>query len=63
MEKPISLIIEEAKTDIVNAVNNTNLHPSILLPIIKDIYEEVLHTAQLQYEKEKQEYESSLSDN
>ena len=61
MEKPISLIIEEAKTNIANAVNGTNLHPSILLPIIKNVYEEVLHIAQLQYNKEKQEYEIAIS--
>ena len=63
MEKPISIILAEAKMNILNVVNDSNLHPCILLPIIKDIYEEVDRTAQLQYNKEIQEYESSLSDN
>lgn len=63
MEKPISIILAEAKMNILNVVNDSNLHPCILLSIIKDIYEEVERTARLQYNKEKQEYESSLSDN
>jgi hypothetical protein len=41
MNKPFSLIIEETRQNIIDAINKSNLHPSIMEMIIKDIYLEV----------------------
>ena len=41
MDKPLSLKIEETKSALVNAINNSQLHPYILDSIIKDIYNEI----------------------
>ena len=60
MEKSISLILGEAKQSIADVINNTGLPPVLLEPIIKDFYMEIQNAAVLQYQKEKQEYESSL---
>lgn len=57
IEKPISLILEESKRVIINAVNSTNLHPTLLEMIIKDIYNEARERANYQYEFDKNEYE------
>lgn len=59
IEKPISLILEESKRVIIDAVNSINLHPTLLEMIIKDVYNEVRGRAIYQYEFDKNEYEKS----
>ena len=41
MDKPLSLKIEETKSALVNAINNSQLHPYILDSIVKDLYNEI----------------------
>lgn len=60
MNKPISVILEDAKQSIVKTINELQLHPSLLEPIIKELYIEVQQQATIQYQKEKAEYEKSL---
>lgn len=60
--KPISMIVEESRQIIVDAINNANLHPTLLLMILKDIYNEVNQQAKIQYEYEKIEYEKMLTE-
>lgn len=62
MNKPISVQINEAKNKIVNTINELNLHPSILLPIMKDIYSEVQNIAIQTEQREMEEYNNSLKD-
>lgn len=62
MDKPISVQINEAKNKIVNTINELNLHPSILLPIMKDIYSEVQNIAIQTEQREMEEYNNSLKD-
>ena len=45
INKPLSLIIRESKNTIIDAINQANLHPTLLELIIKDIYNEVQHNA------------------
>jgi len=59
MDKPISVQINEAKENIVNVINEQHLHPTILEPIIKEIYLSIQQAAIQVYEKEKKEYEES----
>ena len=61
IEKPISLIIEEAKSSIVDTINNANLHPTILEMILRDIYNEVNELAKMKHNREKAEYEQALT--
>lgn len=60
INKPISLVLEEAKQTIINAVNSTNLSPIFLEPILKDLYNEVHQQKTIQLEREKAEYERML---
>lgn len=62
MEKPVIMIVEELKENCAKLINESNLHPVVLLPIIKDIYIEVEQAYKIQYEKEKKEYEQSQSE-
>lgn len=61
IEKPISIIIDDARQIIVDAINNTRLHPSLLEPIVKELYNEIKHKAVMQLEHDRREYEIILN--
>lgn len=61
MNKPLSLTINDATEEILDVINKQNLHPLLLLPIIKDIYADVERVANIQTQREKQEYEQYLA--
>ena len=56
MNKPFSIIIEETKQKLVDVINQSNLHPSIVELIIKDIYFEVNQLNIETIAKEKEHY-------
>ena len=60
MDKPISMQVNEARDSIIKIINELNLHPIILEPIIKEIYEQVRIATVQMAEKEKAEYEANL---
>lgn len=62
MDKPVSLIINEFKNSIQNAVVNSNLNPVVLEIIMKEIYTDIKNIA-LQYEQqEMQQYNEKLKE-
>lgn len=56
MNKPFSLIINETKESIINILNNSNLHPTVMEMIVKDIYLEINRLSTSIIEKDKQQY-------
>ena len=56
MNKPFSLIINETKQELVDVINQSGLHPSIIEMIIKDIYWEVHRLNIETTTKEKEHY-------
>ena len=60
MEKPLSVSIRELKANISNIVNESNLPPDILVPIIKDLYMRLCDIAEERYEIELEQYKKSL---
>lgn len=60
MNKPLNLMIEDVKEELVQAINNTNLPPFLLEPIVKDIYNEIVILKQNDLVKSKTEYDKSL---
>ena len=56
MDKPISMIIKESKTNIIKTINECKLHPSILELILKDIYAEIFEVSRKTSEIEEKEY-------
>lgn len=61
-KKPTSLILIETKNSIAQIINNSNLPPFVLEPIMKDLYTEVVGLSQQQYLQEKTEYEKALKE-
>lgn len=62
MEKPISVILSDLSDSIINEIKNSNIHPMILEPIIRDIYNMVLDSAKQQKEVEIAEYRKYLKE-
>lgn len=60
MEKPITIRQEELTQKIVETINSSELHPALVEPIVKDIYQSVCVALAQQKEKERAEYENSL---
>lgn len=62
MNKPISLVISEVKQKLVVDINTSNLHPSIMVMILKDMYLETEELAKQQFEVDRFNYEKALAD-
>ena len=60
MEKPVSLIVEEAENTIVNAINSVQLHPTLLEMIMRNLYLEVKEQARVTCQREKDDYKRAI---
>lgn len=60
MEKPASLLIQETKHDIINILNESKLHPTILELIMKDIMNDVTNASTRVKNKELEEYNKKV---
>ena len=62
MEKPITLRINELKTNLVNTINEANLPPFLLEQILRELYSEASTLATNQAQNEEDEYCESLQE-
>nr|DAT10830.1 MAG TPA: hypothetical protein [Caudoviricetes sp.] len=60
MEKPASLLIQETRNKIINILNESKLHPSILELIMKDIMNDVTNASTRIKNKELEEYNNKV---
>lgn len=60
MEKPASLLIQETRNNIINILNESKLHPSILELIMKDIMNDVTNASAIVKNKELEEYNNKV---
>lgn len=60
MEKPASLLIQETRNKIINILNESKLHPSILELIMKDIMNDVINASTRIKNKELEEYNNKV---
>ena len=60
MNKPVSIVREEFKSDLIKLINNSGLQLFIVEPILQEIFLEVRNVAKTQYELDKKRYEESL---
>lgn len=60
MEKPASLLIQETRHDIINILNESKLHPTILELIMKDIMNDVTNASTRVKNKELEEYNKKV---
>ena len=63
MNKPLTMIIKETQTKIVNACNESGLSPIILDLIIQGVYSEIRSLAEKQASEEEKVYMKSLKEN
>ncbi len=56
MNKPISIIINETRTSLIDICNKSNLPACVLEPIIKDLYEEIKHISSIQLKQDTEAY-------
>ena len=61
-DKPLSVYIQDAKQGIINAVNSTGLHITLLEMIMKELYTEIKQQADATYEHDKLKYEQALAE-
>lgn len=59
-DKPLSVYIQDAKQSIINAVNSTGLHITLLEIIMKELYTEIKQQADATYNREKERYEYDI---
>lgn len=66
MNKPLSIVVEDAKRDLRVAINNLNLSPTILLYVMRDLYDEVKEVQEDELKsdlmKMRESYEKRLQD-
>lgn len=64
MNKPLSVLVAETKTELVGAINNalTKSHPEIVEPILKELYAEVVKLKNDTAKDEKDNYDKSLAE-
>lgn len=60
MERPASLLIQETRSNIINILNESKLHPSILELIMKDIMNDVTNASTRIKNKELEEYNNKV---
>lgn len=62
MDKPITMVIEETKNQIVEVANQSNLPIWVLNNIMKDMYEQTDALAKMEHQKSVEEYTKSLEE-
>lgn len=60
MERPASLLIQETRNNIINILNESKLHPTILELIMKDIMNDVTNASTRVKNKELEEYNKKV---
>ena len=62
IQKPVSMIVNESRDIIANAINSANLHPVLLEMILKDFYLEVKNQAEIMSKRENSEYKRKCNE-
>ena len=63
MNKPLTMIMKETRTKLINACNESGLPPAILDLIVQGIYSEIHAFAEKQSLEEEKAYMQSTKDN
>ena len=60
--KPVTLVMDELKGAVVNAINNSGLAPVLIEAAIKDVFAEVSRQAMIQRASEAEAYLAAVKD-
>lgn len=61
MNKPLTLLVQETKSNLVGTINNSSLPPCVLELIIKDIINEIHILSQKQLQEDELAYMNSFT--
>lgn len=59
MEKPLSVIMTEVKTNVAKIINDSGIPMYILEPVIRDVYEQLCRVGNQQMEREAKEWKEA----
>ena len=62
ISKPITVAQTELANSIIDCINNSGLHPVIIMPVIEEIYMMMKNTLKETRDKEKIEYEKAIAE-
>jgi hypothetical protein len=62
MNKPFTLVYEDFKQELANAINNCGLPALVIESILRDYLNEIRAVAQSQYHSDKAKYEAYLKE-
>ena len=60
VQKPITVLQTELANKIIENINDSGLHPVVIMPVIEEVYFLMKNTIKETREKEKIEYEKSI---
>ena len=60
VQKPITVLQTELANKIIESINDSGLHPVVIMPVIEEVYFLMKNTVKETREKEKNEYENSI---
>ena len=60
IQKPITVLQTELANKIIENINDSGLHPVVIMPVIEEVYFLMKNTIKETREKEKIEYEKSI---
>ena len=60
VEKPITMVIEDTKNNLINVINQSGLHPFILDSIMKELHNEIHISYLKQAQMEDENYNKSI---
>ena len=63
MNKPLSVVYEEFKANMLNIINNAGLPAFVVETVLQNYLAEIQSIARQQYQSDKAEYEQSLVKN
>lgn len=61
VEKPITMVIEDTKNNLINVINQSGLHPFILDSIMKELHNEIHISYLKQAQIEAENYNKNIS--
>lgn len=62
VEKPITMVIEDTKNNLINVINQSGLHPFILDSIMKELHNEIHISYLKQAQIEAENYNKNISE-
>lgn len=63
MDKPIPIVIDETKQELLGVLNMSGLPACIIAPIVRELYDAALQAQQAELERARSAFEADKEDN